>query len=56
MVGINFGSLIGEDVFFFELYFDIVSFIFFLLEMFDVKVVDQKGKINIILYEYLDKY
>lgn len=54
--GINLGSSTGEDALSPELYPDIVSSTPFLLEMFDVKVADQKGKINTTLYEYLDKY
>ena len=56
MAGINLGSSTGEDALSPELYPDIVSSTPFLLEMFDVKVADQKGKINTTLYEYLDKY
>lgn len=56
MVGINIGSSSGEDALSPELYPDIVSSTPFLLEMFDVKVTDQKGKINTTLYEYLDKH
>ena len=55
MAGINLGSSTGEDALSPELYPDIVSSTPFLLEMFDVKVADQKGKINTTLYEYLDK-
>ena len=56
MAGINIGSSSGEDALSPELYPDIVSSTPFLLEMFDVKVTDQKGKINTTLYEYLDKH
>lgn len=39
-----------------ELYPDIVSSTPFLIELFDVKVKDQKDKIDTTLYAYLDEY
>lgn len=57
MVGINLGGAsAGEDALSPELYPDIVKSTPFLLELFDVKVKDQKGKIDTTLYAYLDKY
>lgn len=57
MAGINLGSASGgEDALSPELYPDIVKSTPFLLELFDVKVQDQKGKIDTTLYAYLDKY
>ena len=46
----------GEDALSPELYPDIVKSTPFLLELFDVKVKDQKGKVDTTLYAYLDKY
>ena len=57
MAGINLGGAsAGEDALSPELYPDIVKSTPFLLELFDVKVKDQKGKIDTTLYAYLDKY
>lgn len=56
MAGINLGSSTGEDALSPELYPDIVSSTPFLVELFNVKVVDQKGKMNTTLYDYLDEY
>lgn len=56
MAGINLGSSTGEDALSPELYPDIVSSTPFLIELFNVKVVDQKGKVNTTLYNYLDEY
>lgn len=56
MAGINIGAGSGEDALSPELYPDIVKSTPFLLEMFDVKVKDQKGKIDTTLYAYLDEY
>jgi hypothetical protein len=46
MAGINLGGSVGEDALSPELYPDIVKSTPFLLELFDVKVKDQKGKID----------
>lgn len=56
MAGINLGSSSGEDALSPELYPDIVSSTPFLIELFDVKVKDQKDKIDTTLYTYLDEY
>lgn len=56
MAGINIGASAGEDALSPELYPDIVKSTPFLLELFDVKVKDQKGEIDTTLYAYLDKY
>ena len=56
MAGINLGGSVGEDALSPELYPDIVKSTPFLLELFDVRVKDQKGKIDTTLYAYLDKY
>ena len=46
MAGINLGGSVGEDALSPELYPDIVKSTPFLLELFDVRVKDQKGKID----------
>lgn len=56
MAGINLSSASGEDALSPELYPDIVGSTTFLLELFDVKVKDQKGKIDTTLYAYIDEY
>lgn len=56
MAGINLGTSSGEDALSPELYPDIVSSTPFLIELFDVNVKDQKGKIDTTLYAYLDEY
>lgn len=56
MAGINIGSSSGEDALSPELYPDIVSSTPFLIELFDVRVQDQRSKIDTTLYAYLDKY
>lgn len=56
MAGINLGSSSGEDALSPELYPDIVSSTPFLVELFDVKIEDQKDKIDTTLYAYLDQY
>lgn len=56
MAGINLGSSAGEDALSPELYPDIVSSTPFLLELFDVNVKDQKGRIDTTLYAYLDEH
>ena len=53
MAGINLGSSSGEDALSPDLYPDIVSSTPFLIELFDVKVKDQKEKIDTTLYAYL---
>ena len=51
MAGINLGGAsAGEDALSPELYPDIVKSTPFLLELFDVKVKDQKGKVDTTLY------
>lgn len=56
MAGINLGSGSGEDALFPELYPKIMQSTPFLIEMFEVKVTDSKGKINTTLYDYLLKH
>ena len=56
MAGINLGSSSGEDALSPDLYPDIVSSTPFLIELFDVKVKDQKGKVDTTLYAYLKEY
>lgn len=57
MAGINLGGAsAGEDALSPELYPDIVKSTPFLLELFDVKVKSEKGRIDTTLYAYLDKY
>lgn len=56
MAGINLSSSSGEDALSPELYPDIVSSTPFLLELFNIKVKDQKGDLNTTLYNYLDKH
>ena len=53
---IRLGASSGEDALSPELYPDIVSSTPFLIELFDVKVKDQKDKIDTTLYAYLDEY
>lgn len=53
MAGINLGSSSGEDALSPDLYPDIVSSTPFLIDLFDVKVKDQKEKIDTTLYAYL---
>lgn len=53
MAGINLGTSSGEDALSPELYPDIVSSTPFLIELFDVKVKDQKAKVDTTLYAYL---
>ena len=56
MAGISLGASSGEDALSPELYPDIISSTPFLIELFDVKVKDQKDKIDTTLYAYLDEY
>ncbi|MCI1648006.1 MAG: Wzz/FepE/Etk N-terminal domain-containing protein [Bacteroides sp.] len=56
MAGINLGSSSGEDALSPELYPDIVSSTPFLVELFDVRIQDQKSRIDTTLYTYLDQY
>lgn len=56
MAGINLGASSGEDALSPELYPDIVNSTPFLIELFDVKVKDQEGKIDTTLYAYLEKH
>lgn len=56
MAGINLGSSAGEDALSPDLYPDIVGSTPFLIELFDVKVRDQKEKIDTTLYAYLKDY
>lgn len=53
MAGINLGSSSGEDALSPDLYPDIVGSTPFLIDLFDVKVKDQKEKIDTTLYAYL---
>lgn len=56
MAGINLGSASGEDALSPELYPNIISSTPFLIELFDVKVVDQKNKLQTTLYDYLAEH
>lgn len=56
MAGINVGGATGEDALSPDLYPDIVSSTPFLIELFDVPVVNIKGEVNTTLYNYLDEY
>lgn len=56
MAGFSFGTASGGDALSPELYPDIVKSTPFLLTLFDVKVEDQKGRIDTTLYAYLDKH
>lgn len=56
MAGISLGASSGEDALSPELYPDIVSSTPFLIGLFDVKVKDQKDKIDTTLYAYLGEY
>ncbi|WP_300693174.1 Wzz/FepE/Etk N-terminal domain-containing protein [uncultured Bacteroides sp.] len=56
MAGINMGASIGEDALSPDLYPDIVSSTPFLIELFDVKVKDDKEMVDTTLYVYLDEH
>ncbi|MDR0961369.1 MAG: chain-length determining protein [Mediterranea sp.] len=56
MVGVNINQDAGEDALSPELYPDIVASTPFLLELFDVRVHDRRGRIDTNLYTYLDEY
>lgn len=56
MAGINLGTSSGEDALSPDLYPDIVGSTPFLIDLFDVKVKDQEGKIDTTLYAYLNDY
>ena len=56
MAGINVGAGGDGDALSPDLYPDIINSIPFVTELFDVQVVDQKGKIDTTLYAYLDEY
>lgn len=56
MAGINIGSSSGEDALSPELYPDIVNSTPFLIELFDVRVVNQKNTLQTSLYNYLDEH
>lgn len=56
MAGINLNSSIGEDALSPELYPDIVKSTPFLIELFNVKVITQKGNLRTTLYEYMNKH
>lgn len=56
MAGINIGNSSGEDALSPELYPDIVNSTPFLIELFDVKVANQKNTLQTSLYDYLDDY
>lgn len=53
MAGVNLGSSSGEDALSPELYPDIVASTPFLIDLFNIKVKDQEGKIDTTLYAYL---
>lgn len=56
MVGINLSASNGGDALSPELYPDIVSSIPFMIDLFDVRVVDQKSRIDTTLYGYMLDY
>jgi uncharacterized protein involved in exopolysaccharide biosynthesis len=56
MVGININQNSGEDALSPQIYPDIISSTPFLLELFDVRVQDSRGRIDTTLYTYMDKY
>lgn len=53
MAGINLGSSAGEDALSPELYPDIVSSTPFLVDLFNIRVRDEEGRIDTTLYAYL---
>lgn len=53
MAGVNLGSSSGEDALSPELYPDIVASTPFLIDLFNIKVKDQEGKVDTTLYAYL---
>lgn len=56
MAGINLGSSSGKDALSPTLYPDIVASTPFLIDLFDVRVKDQKEKIDTTLYAYMADY
>lgn len=56
MAGIHLGGAGAEDALSPELYPDIINSTPFLTDLFDIKVKDQKGKIDTTLYAYLNDY
>lgn len=56
MAGINLNTASGADAISPELYPDVVQSIPFLLELFPVEVVNEKGTLSTSLYEYMDEY
>lgn len=56
MAGINLGASAGSDALYPDLYPDIVSSTPFLVNLFDMRVQDQKGRIDTTLYAYLKDY
>ena len=56
MVGINLSASSGSDALSPELYPDIVSSTPFLIDLFDVRVADQKARIDTTLYGYMLDY
>jgi uncharacterized protein involved in exopolysaccharide biosynthesis len=56
MVGININQNAGEDALSPQIYPDIISSTPFLLELFDVRVQDSRGRVDTTLYTYLDEY
>ena len=56
MVGINLSASSGSDALSPELYPDIVNSTPFLIDLFDVRVKDQKARIDTTLYGYLFDY
>lgn len=56
MAGVNIGSSSGEDALSPELYPDIVNSTPFLIELFDIKVANQKNTLHTSLYNYLDEH
>ena len=56
MAGININASKDGDALSPDLYLEIISSVPFLTELFDVTVIDQKGKMDTTLYVYLDEY
>ena len=56
MAGINLNASVGSDAISPDLYPDVVQSIPFLLELFPVRITDEKGNFSSTLYEYMDDH
>lgn len=57
MAGINIGGVAnGEDAIYPELYPKIISSTPFLIDLFNIRVVNEKGDVDVTFYEYMEKY